>query len=297
MCRGLSSSFDRDAANAGLRGAGRHDQRTDLVRIYVARHPYRPGHLGKRALRTRRHDDIDRPKDLPGARRRRMRIAHDVTCLSASVGNLAHRLPERPLDRTADHDPRPLGRERERDRAADRAATVIHDDNLAVERLHPSLHEQTSPFIPRAWYTVRVTRKQVVSRAVYGVFVVIVGAFIISNIWQVARVTFGEQSGASIPKVEAACGAAIEKEIAAIDRARETASAEHDGEAARATYAAARKKESSDAKTACANDPHGVDALAAVGRLDRSAESHAVRDASEIGPMRQTARSFIRVPQ
>lgn len=142
-----------------------------------------------------------------------------------------------------------------------------------------------------------MTRKQVVSRIVYGVFVVIVGAFISSNIWQVAKVTFGEQSGAAIPKVEAACGAAIEKEIAAIDRARETASAERDGDTARSTYRAARAKESSDVKTACANDPNGVDALAAVGRLDRSAESHAVRDANEIGPMRQSARSFIRVPQ
>lgn len=135
------------------------------------------------------------------------------------------------------------------------------------------------------------------SRIVYGVFVVGVGAFILSNVWQVARVTFGDQTGENFPKVEAACAAAIEQEIAAIDRARIAASGERDGVSARAAYAAARKKEASDPRVACASDPHGVDALAAVGRLDRSAESHAVRDASEIGPMRQSARSFIKVPQ
>jgi hypothetical protein len=221
-----------------------------------------------------------------------MRIAHDVTCLSASVRNLAHRLAERPLDRAADHHAGALRRERERNRAPDRASTVVHDDHLPVERLHDN-----PPFIPRAWYTVRVTRKQVVSRIVYGVFVVVVGAFIISNIWQVARVTFGNQTGTEFPKVEAACGAAIEREILAIDRARVTASSERDADSARSTYAAARKTDSSDPSAACSSDPNGVDALAALGRLDRSAESHAVRDASEIGPMRQSARSFIRVPQ
>ena len=136
-----------------------------------------------------------------------------------------------------------------------------------------------------------------VSRIVYGVFVVGVGAFIWSNIWQVAKVTFGDQSRTGFPTVEAACGAAIEREIAAIDRAREAASGERDADSARAAYAATRKKEPSDLKTACATDPNGPDALAAVGRLDRAAESHAVRDANEIGPMRRNARSFIRVPQ
>lgn len=135
-----------------------------------------------------------------------------------------------------------------------------------------------------------------VSRIVYGVFVVGVGAFIWSNIWQVARVTFGDQSR-DIPRVEAACGAAIEREIGAIDRAREAASGERDADSARATYAATRKSDASDLKTACATDPNGPDALAAVGRLDRAAESHAVRDANEIGPMRRNARSFIKVPQ
>ena len=133
-----------------------------------------------------------------------------------------------------------------------------------------------------------------VSRIVYGVFVVGVGAFILSNVTQVARVTFGDPSQSDFPKVEAACGAAIEREIAAIDRARVAASGEKNAEAARGAYAAARKAESSDLQNACVG---AVDALAAVGRLDRSAESHAVRDATEIGPMRQSARSFIKVPQ
>ncbi len=120
------------------------------------------------------------------------------------------------------------------------------------------------------------------------------GAFIVSNVVQVGRVTFGDQSVTDFAKVEAACGAAIEKEIVAIDRARTAASGEKNAESARNAYAMARKSEGSDLQSACAG---AVDALAAVGRLDRAAEAHAVRDASEIGPMRQSARSFIRVPQ
>lgn len=292
--RGVSSSFgwglDRHAARLRLRETDAGDEGADLVRIDVARDHDGARGVGKRAFYTGRDDDVDGAEDLLGARRRRTGIAHDVTCLSAPVRNLAHRLAQGTLHGAAHDHLGALGRQRERDRPADRASAVIHHRHLTVQAFHDS-------FAPRAWYTVRVTRKQRVTRLVYGVFVVGVGAFILSNVWQVARVTFGEPTGANFPKVEGACAAAIEKEIAAIDHARVTASGERDGDAARHAYAAARKAEATDVKAACANDPNGVDALAAVGRLDRSAESHAVRDASEIGPMRQSARSFIRVPQ
>lgn len=140
-----------------------------------------------------------------------------------------------------------------------------------------------------------MTRKQRVSRVVYATFVVGVGAFTVSNVWQVAGTVFGDHSGADYPKVEGACGATIEREIAAIERARIASSGAADADSARAHYAESKKADAVDVKAACANDPNGVDAIAAVQRLDREAESHAVRDATEIAPVRQGARSFIKV--
>lgn len=136
------------------------------------------------------------------------------------------------------------------------------------------------------------------TRVVYGTFVVIVAAFVVSNVWQVAVTIFGDRdSRTNYPKVGEACGNAIQAEMASIEKARVAAAATKDGQTASSTYASARKDGGgSDAKAACASDPNGTDALAALERLDRAAESHAVRDASEIGPMRNSARSFIRVP-
>ncbi|MBX3227869.1 MAG: hypothetical protein KIT84_22940 [Labilithrix sp.] len=139
-----------------------------------------------------------------------------------------------------------------------------------------------------------MTRRQV-SRVVYGLFVVVVAVFVSSNVWQVAKTIFFGGT-ATYPKVAEACGAAIEREIAAIERARAAAAPAGDAEDARARYAATRKSEGVDLDGICREDPSGVDAVAAVRRYDRAAESHAVRAASEIGPVRQSARSFIRVP-
>ena len=134
------------------------------------------------------------------------------------------------------------------------------------------------------------------TRVVYGLFVAVVGAFVVSNVWQVARTLFGGGTD-NYPKVAAACGAAIEQEIAAIERARAAAVHATDADDAKARYATARKGDTIDVAGICSGDPSGIDAVAAVQRLDRAAESHAARDASEIGPVRQGARSFIKVPQ
>jgi hypothetical protein len=133
-----------------------------------------------------------------------------------------------------------------------------------------------------------------VNRVLYGAFITGVAAFIVSNVWQVGVTIFGDQNRDDFPKVGEACGAAIEQEIAAIDKGRSAAALEKDAESAKSRFAARPKI---DLKAACSGDPNGVDALAAVERLDRSAESHVVRDANEIGPVRQGARSFIRVPR
>ncbi len=152
-----------------------------------------------------------------------------------------------------------------------------------------------------------MTRKQRVTRVVYGLYVTVVAVFVASNIVQVARVVFASPSGAqrtktaapAPPKVGGACGAALSAEIRAIDAARALALAEPNTEAAEARYATERRSPAANADTtdptrACAHDPHGTDALAALARLDRMAESHAVRAAGELSTVRLTAQSFIR---
>ena len=150
-------------------------------------------------------------------------------------------------------------------------------------------------------YTGHVIRKQRVTRVVYGVFVVLVAAFVVSSITQVARIVFGEPKSAAAAdaratKVGPECALKVEGQLAAIEQARLAAGTESSGEAATARYArerSASKAAGEDLERVCARDPHGTEALAALARLDRAAETHAIRDAAELSPVRLAAQSFI----
>lgn len=148
-----------------------------------------------------------------------------------------------------------------------------------------------------------MSRKQRVTRAVYGVFVVFVAIFVASSIVQVARAVFftpaSEAESAVSPKVGVECGQALAEQIRAIDEAQKLASSEPNADAAKARYTSERRAwDDRDGtpkpKQACASDPHGPEALAAIARLDRTAEAHSIRDASELRAVRLTAQSFIR---
>jgi hypothetical protein len=147
-----------------------------------------------------------------------------------------------------------------------------------------------------------VTRKQRVTRVVYGVYVVVVAAFVVSNIVQVAGAVFSERgtspstdsTGMPFPTVGPACAELLEKQLQAIEKARLLASSEPNGEAAKARYAKERSiPPSGELERTCAADPQGIDALAALARLDRVADAHAVRSATELSPVRLAAQSFI----
>lgn len=136
------------------------------------------------------------------------------------------------------------------------------------------------------------------TRAVYGVFVVLVAAFVVSSIGQVARALFGAPESAAeaavTAKVDPGCAAAIAREIESIEEARSTASMESNGEAAKDRYDRERRVSQEGPDRACAADPQGSEALAALARLERAARAHAVRDATELRPVRLAAQSFIR---
>ncbi len=139
------------------------------------------------------------------------------------------------------------------------------------------------------------------TRLVYGAFVVLVALFTFSNIWQVAWKVFGPDAAEAPPSMAVGdvCGTALSTEIRDIERARLVASTEKDGPTAKDRYARERMGHPGEKGTSarvCETDPHGTDALAALARFDRAAEAHAVRESSELSPVRLAAHSFIRGP-
>lgn len=143
-------------------------------------------------------------------------------------------------------------------------------------------------------------RSRTATRLVYGAFVVIVAAFVVSNVWQVARQVFVDPAAADAPVVGPACGALLAEEDASIRAAEEAALRAKDDEEARRAYDAARtasRARAPERERACAGDPQGALALAAFARLDRAAQAHVARRGAELSPVRLAAQSFIRVPK
>lgn len=145
-----------------------------------------------------------------------------------------------------------------------------------------------------------MTRKQRVTRVVYGAYVVVVAAFVVSNIAQVASAVFGgpESEAAAaesrFPKVGPACAKLFDEQVQAIEKARQAASSETSAEAAKARYERERgAARSPDVDRTCSAEPSGTDALASLARLDRQAESESVRSANELRSVRLAAQSFI----
>lgn len=137
------------------------------------------------------------------------------------------------------------------------------------------------------------------TRAIYGLYIVLVAAFVLSSIAQVARPLFGiPQAEAARPaaaQVGAPCAAKLSEQIRAIERARSVASEAPSDDEARAAYVRERgaDRDRAELEQACAGDPNGTEALAALARLDRAAEARASKDAAELTTVRLGAHSFI----
>ncbi len=142
------------------------------------------------------------------------------------------------------------------------------------------------------------------SRVVYGVYVLVVAAFVVSNIAQVSTTLFASTAiteSTATSALDPACAQRAAAAIKAIDAARAVAVTETDVEAARATYA--REREAALARAglggqaeferACQRDPRGLDTVAAVTRFDRVSESAAARMTDQLSPVRSSARSSI----
>lgn len=137
-----------------------------------------------------------------------------------------------------------------------------------------------------------------VSRAVYGAFVTVTAVFVGGLIYEVAVQVFAGEA----PKVEALaaeCAQGVRALEGAVNRgiAAGLGSEGVDVDDAVARYRGARDEEWKKLDTvsaACAAQPRGKDAMAALARLDRQAEGVVRRQTAELRAVRREVDSFIR---
>jgi hypothetical protein len=152
-------------------------------------------------------------------------------------------------------------------------------------------------------YTPRVPSPKRITSTVYAVFSVVAAAFVISSTWQIAVAVLSEPApGSAAPApvpVPPACSDGVRSLAVAVDRGVTAAAAATDRGDAERRYRVARSPEWDAPKREelvqpCAGDARGIDAVAAVARLDRAAEGAIRRQTDELGPVRRAVDSFIR---
>ena len=152
-------------------------------------------------------------------------------------------------------------------------------------------------------YTPHVPSPTRITSTVYTVFSVCAAAFVVSSTWQIAVGVLSEPApGAAAPApvaVPPACAEGVRTLAVAVDRGVAAAASATDRGDAERRYRAARSPEWDAPKhealvQPCAGDARGIDAVAAVSRLDRAAEGAIRRQTDELGPVRRAVDSFIR---
>lgn len=150
--------------------------------------------------------------------------------------------------------------------------------------------------IDRAVHPRGVASPKTVTRLVYAAFLALASAFIVSSTAQVAWALFATPAAAGPPTGEA-CAVAVRDLAQAVDRALVAGTGAREPAEAERRYAEARRPEwdrREDALRACAGDPAGLDAVAALARLDRAAAEAVRRQSAELAPVRREVDSFIR---
>jgi hypothetical protein len=140
-----------------------------------------------------------------------------------------------------------------------------------------------------------VASQKAVSRAVYGVFMLITTGFVLASIAQVAGAVFAGDRVHGV--ASAGCAAALREHASALDRALAAAAPAADLKEAERLYQdalGAHAGTNDGDPVACASDPVGADAMAALARLRRATESAVRRQSSALGPVRREVDSFIR---
>jgi hypothetical protein len=142
-------------------------------------------------------------------------------------------------------------------------------------------------------------RARRITRVVFGTYIVLLSAFVVSNIVQVVRVLyFGPESDRSARAVQAEpCRHELTTLADGLERATADAASARDATSADLAYHEKRAALSPaflSAARACASETNGPEALAAMTRLDRAAEATARRRGEALAPVRREVDSFIR---
>ena len=142
-----------------------------------------------------------------------------------------------------------------------------------------------------------------ITSAVYAVFTVLAGIFVVSSTYQIAVAVFAEPApGAPNPsstQVPPACAEGLKSLAAAVDRGLAASAGVTDRAEAEKRYQAARSPDWDAARQQelvqpCTSDARGADAVAAITRFDRAAVGALRHQTDELGPVRRAALSFIR---
>lgn len=138
----------------------------------------------------------------------------------------------------------------------------------------------------------RTGRRSLSSRVVYGSFLGLATAFIVSSTYQIIVALFGLQvAPLASPANDSACAAAIERLVGALDRASRAAHGED--EAAFASALAPEWDAQADTERICRAEPRGTDAYGALLRLRRAEEGSIRRQSVEIAPLRRDVGAYL----
>ncbi|MDB4944162.1 MAG: hypothetical protein JWP97_3696 [Labilithrix sp.] len=137
-----------------------------------------------------------------------------------------------------------------------------------------------------------------ITSAVYAVFTVLAGAFVISSTYQISSAVFANSTGLG-KALAPECAASVQSLTAAVDRGLAASSVVTDADEAEKRFKAGRSPEwdapqQQTLVQACTSDPRGTEAVAAVTRFEHAAASAVRRQSSELEPVRRAALSFIR---
>lgn len=135
------------------------------------------------------------------------------------------------------------------------------------------------------------------TRAVYGAFIALTAAFVVSSVAQVARTLFGGAAGGAPPPIGTDCAQGVRGLALAVEQARAAAASAPNLIEAERRYEATKRpawERHEAVARACQADPAGPDALSAVVRLDRATQGALRREASQLAPVRREVDSFIR---
>jgi hypothetical protein len=146
----------------------------------------------------------------------------------------------------------------------------------------------------------RTRARRLARRLVYGSFLLLATAFVVSSAWQLIAGIYAPApvviAPAGAPAEARACSDGIARLSSALERGFVAASTKEDEASALRTLADGMQPEWADqpaVEQACATQPRGQDAYAALLRLKLAEEGFVRRQIVEIAPVRRDVRAYL----